>query len=127
MKGKITKTINKISNRSVEPLQLIHTNICGPFANRTVCGNKYFITFIDDFSRYCHIFLISEKSKTLKKFISFRTIVEKELGNEINTVRSNRRGEYYGRYTEAGQQKGPFALYLQKHGIQSQYTTHRTP
>jgi hypothetical protein len=83
------------------------------FANRTICGNRYFITFIDDFSRYCHIFLISEKSQALAKFIIFRTAVEKELGKEIKAVRSDRGGEYYGRYTEAGQQKGPFALYLE--------------
>ena len=127
VKGKITKTRNKISTRSTEPLQLIHTDICGPFANRTICGNRYFITFIDDFSRYCHLFLISEKSQALEKFVIFRTAVEKELGKEIKAVRSDRGGEYYGRYTEAGQQKGSFALYLEKHGIQSQYTTPGTP
>lgn len=112
VKGKLTKSRNKESNRSTEPLQLIHTDICGPFANRTICGNKNFITFIDDFSRYFHIFLISEKSQALEKFIIFRTAAEKELGKEIKVVRSDRGGEYYGRYTEAGQQKGLFALYL---------------
>ena len=36
-------------------------------------------------------------------------------------------GEYFGRYTESGQHKGPFALYLQENGIQAQYTTPGTP
>ncbi|KAI5314255.1 hypothetical protein L3X38_043431 [Prunus dulcis] len=42
-------------------------------------------------------------------------------------TRSDRGGEYFGRYTEAGQQKGPFAIYLQESGIVAQYTTPGTP
>lgn len=42
-------------------------------------------------------------------------------------MRSDRGGEYFGKYTEAGQQKGPFALYLQDHGIMAQYTTPYNP
>lgn len=42
-------------------------------------------------------------------------------------VRSNRGGQYFGRYTEAGQQKGHFAIYLEQQGTVAQYTTLRTP
>lgn len=92
-----------------------------------MCVNIYFITFIDDYTRFCHIFLLSEKSQALDKFKIFRAEAEKELGKEIKSVRSDRGGEYYGRYTETGQQKGPFALYSENHGIQAQYTTPGTP
>ncbi|KAL6315561.1 hypothetical protein AAG906_000865 [Vitis piasezkii] len=37
-------------------------------------------------------------------------------------VRTDRGGEYYGRYTEDGQTPGPFAKFLQEHGIVAQYT-----
>ena len=37
-------------------------------------------------------------------------------------MRSNRGGEYYGRYTKNGQALGPFARFLQEHGIVAQYT-----
>ena len=42
---------------------------------------------------------------------------------EVNKdSRSNRGGEYYGRYTENGQAPCPFARFLQKHEIVAQYT-----
>ena len=37
-------------------------------------------------------------------------------------MRLDRGGEYYGRYTEDGQAPGPFAKFLQEHGIIAQYT-----
>ena len=37
-------------------------------------------------------------------------------------MKSNRDGEYYGRYTENGQALGPFTRFLQEHGIVAQYT-----
>jgi transposase InsO family protein len=42
-------------------------------------------------------------------------------------MRSDRGGEYYGRYTELGQHLGPFARFLQEHGIVAQYTMSGTP
>ena len=127
VKGKFTKQPKKGATRSTGLLQLIHTDICGPFAPKTICGNRYYITFIDDYSRYCYVYLISEKSQALEKFKIFKLEAEKELNAVIKCVRSDRGGEYYGRYTEAGQRKGPFALFLEQNGIVAQYTTPGTP
>ena len=33
------------------PLEFVHTNVCGPMNISSIGGNKYFLTFIDDFSR----------------------------------------------------------------------------
>ena len=57
-KGKLTNCRKKRALRSQNLLELIHTDICGPFKHKTICGNFYFITFIDDFlgtviSIYC--------------------------------------------------------------------------
>ena len=46
---------------------------------------------------------------------------------QIKIVRSDRGGEYYGRYTEDGQAPRPFAKFLQEHGIVSQYTMPNSP
>jgi len=37
--------------RAEAPLQLVHTDICGPLDPVSLGGNRYFIIFIDDFSR----------------------------------------------------------------------------
>jgi hypothetical protein len=61
IKGKQTKHIKKGATRSGELLEIVHTDICGPFDSLSFGKEKYFITFIDDFSRYCYIYLLHEK------------------------------------------------------------------
>lgn len=58
-KGKLTNTRKLVSTRSQKLLEIIHTDVCGPFPIKTICGNRYFVTFIDDFSRYYYFYLIS--------------------------------------------------------------------
>ena len=60
-------------------------------------GYKYFITFIDDFSRYGYISLIHEKSKALDMLKKKNYKTETELKME-KIVRSRRGGEFYDRY-----------------------------
>ena len=53
--------------------------------------------------------------------------VERQLYRKVKVVRSDRGGEYYGRYNETGQCPGPFAKFLEKRGICAQYTMPGTP
>jgi hypothetical protein len=102
---------------------LIHTDICGSFPTAAWNGQRYFITFIDDYSRYGYLYLIHEKSQSLDVFKSFKAEVENQLGAKIKAVKSDRGGEYYGRYDGSGEQRpGPFAKYLEECGIVPQYT-----
>ena len=126
VKGKLTKTKRKGATRSQNLLEIVHTDISGPYST-TLCGKKYFITFIDDFSRYGYVYLIKEKTDTLEMFKVFWTEVEKQLGKFIKIVRSDRGGEYYGKYGDAGQQKGLSARYLQDNGIVGRYTMPGSP
>ena len=80
IKGKQTKDINKHkTTRRLELLELIHTDICGYFP--TLCYNvqKYFITFIDNFTRYGYIYLLYEESESLKAFEIYKDEIEKQL------------------------------------------------
>ncbi|KAK7341990.1 hypothetical protein VNO80_24931 [Phaseolus coccineus] len=86
-------------------------------------GQRYFITFIDDYSRYGYLYLIHEKFQSLDVFKSFKAEVELQLGKKIKAVKSNHGGEYYGRYNGSREQRlGPFALFLNECGIVPQYT-----
>ena len=113
---KMTKIRKKTTVRSSDLLEVIHTDISGPYTT-TLCRNFYFITFIDDYSRYGCLYWIKEKAESLDKFQIFRTEVEKQLGKVIKVVRSDQGGEYYGKHGDAGQLKGPFAKYLEDSGI----------
>ena len=126
VKGKLTKTKKKGATRSQNLLEIVHTDISGP-SSSTLCDNKYFITFIDDFSQYGYVFFIKEKSNALEMFKVFRFEVEKQLGKVIKIVRSYKGGEYYGKHGDSGQQKGPFAWNLQDNSIVAQYTMTGSP
>jgi hypothetical protein len=98
------------ANRMMDVLELIHTDICGPFSTATRNDHVYFISFIDDYSRYGYIYLIKEKTQALDTFKSFKSEVELQLNKRIKDVRSNHGGEYYDRSDGSGEQRpGPFA------------------
>lgn len=127
IKRKQTKHTKKGATRSNELLEIIHTDICGPLNIPCLSGEKYFITFIDNFSRYGYVYLIHEKSQAVDILEVYITEVERQLDRKVKIVRSDRGGEYYGKYDESGQNPGPFAKFLEKKGICAQYTMPGTP
>ena len=85
-------------------------------------GKKYFIAFSDDYSRYMYVHLLHNKYEALDAFKVFEAEVENQCRKQIQIVRFERGGEYYGRHTENGQKPGPFVKFLQEHGIVAQHT-----
>ena len=58
-------------------LELVYTDVCEPINIRARGGYKYFITFIDDHSRYRYVYLMQHKSEDFEKFKELRDEVEK--------------------------------------------------
>ena len=77
------------SERASDLLGLIHTDVCGPISSIARRGYQYFITFIDDFSRYGDIYLMRHKSESFEKFKLFKNEVQNQLGKNIKTLRSD--------------------------------------
>ena len=71
--------------------------------------------------------MLHNKDEALNVFKAFKIEVEKQYDKQIKTVKTNRYGEYYGRCIEDGQAPGPFAKFLQEHGIVAQYTMYGSP
>jgi hypothetical protein len=123
IKEKYTKQVKKGEvKRSVWVLEIIHTDICGPFPIKYVDGFDSFITFTDDFLRYSYICPIKERSEVLDKFKIFKAEVENQHNVKIKLVRSDRGGEYYGRHTPYDQVPGAFVRFLQENDIVAQYS-----
>ena len=80
-KGKQTKNKRLGANRTSEVLELIHTNICGPFPKAFGNGQQYFISLIDNYSTYEYLYLIKEKSQSLDMFKDFKAKVENKQKN----------------------------------------------
>jgi hypothetical protein len=64
-------------------LELVHTDVCGPIKAASLGGSKYFVTFIDDYSRMTTVYPIRAKSDVVDKFRQYRAAVEKQLGLSI--------------------------------------------
>jgi hypothetical protein len=90
---KIAKTsLNEKSERSKELLSLIYTNVCRPMIIHVIRGYTYFITFIDDHSRYTYVYLLKHKSESFERFKEFINKIEKETENSIKIIWSDRDG-----------------------------------
>ena len=57
--------------RANDLLEIIHADVCGPMSIEARGGYRYFLTFIDDLSRYGHIYLMKHKSETFEKSKEF--------------------------------------------------------
>ena len=83
--GKATRLPFGIAKRACFPLKLIHSDICGPMNVRARHGAQYFITFIDDFTRFGHVYLISLRSEALDCFKTYSTLVKIQLNTKIKS------------------------------------------
>nr|GEX44178.1 hypothetical protein [Tanacetum cinerariifolium] len=94
-------------------LGLTHTDVCGPFRIVSRQGASYFVTFTDDFSRYCYVYLLKHKHEVFQTFKVFQKKVENQPGKTIKSLRSNRGGEYISQ---------EFLDHLKEHGIIAHHT-----
>ena len=93
IKGKLIAKVRNVKvDKCTELLRVIHIDIYGSFTPPAMGSHKYFITFIDDYSRYCFIKLIREKSDSLEAFKAFKAKVELQQGKKINVVHFDRGG-----------------------------------
>ena len=104
--------------RSTRKLQLVHTAICGPMQTQSIGGAKYFVTFIDNYSRCCAVYFMKHKSKVLDKFKEFEVTTTNDAGRAIGTLRTDNGGEYLSH---------AFQNYLKEKGIRHKLTVPHTP
>ena len=86
-----------VSKESAKVLELVHSDVCGPIRPTTLGGNRYFVTFLDDFSRRSWVYLLKEKREVFYKFQEFKAKVEAQSKEKVLTLRSDNGGEYIGK------------------------------
>lgn len=118
-RGKQTKVSFKTKEYSTtRPLELVHTNLCGPTRTRALNGERYFMLLKDDFSRMTWVTFLQDKSQAFERFKVFNKMVEKKSGYKLKCLRSDHGGEFTS---------NEFEDYCEKHGIKRQYSSPRTP
>jgi transposase InsO family protein len=82
-------------------LEVVYSDVCGPIQVESIGGNRYFVSFIDDFSRKLWVYLIKKKSDVLDVFIKFKSMVERQSGHKIKVLRTDGGGEYVSKDFDA--------------------------
>ena len=59
----------RVNKRASAPFELVHSDVWGPCPGLSLNGFKYFVTFVDDFSRITWLYLMKSRSKLF--FFSF--------------------------------------------------------
>ena len=85
------------ATRDASTLDLIHNDVAGPIPTNSINGCRYFLTFIDDCSRYCWIYFMKQKLEVFKIFKSFKSMIENSFNKKIKSIRSDGGGEYVKR------------------------------
>ena len=112
------QSFKSVQERSNELLSLIHSDLCDFKAIPSRGGKNYFITFIDDCSKYCYVYLLHSKDEALNSFKTYKAKVENQLEKKIKVIRSDRGGEY---------ESAAFSDFCAQYGIVHQTTAPYTP
>jgi histone deacetylase 1/2 len=78
---------------STAPLQQIFSDVWGR-APTSVGRHNYYVSFIDDFSKFTWIYLIKKKSDVFDVFHNFMNLVERKFNKKIVTMQTDWRGEH---------------------------------
>jgi hypothetical protein len=81
--------------RNLAPLDLIHSDLCEMNKILTKGRKQYFITFIDDSTIFCYVYLLKSKDEALHYFKAYKVEVENQLERKIKWLRSDCGGEYF--------------------------------
>jgi Reverse transcriptase (RNA-dependent DNA polymerase)/gag-polypeptide of LTR copia-type/Integrase core domain/GAG-pre-integrase domain/Zinc knuckle len=103
---------------SKEILDLVHSDLIGPISPATFSGSKFVLTFLDDKSGYCWVYLLQQKGDTFSTFLEWKAMVERTTEKKIKTLRSDNGGEYINH---------KFNEFCRKEGIVHQTTIPYTP
>ena len=96
IKGKAHRTAMPqiATHRAKKPGELVHSDVCGPMSIPSLGGARYFVTFIDDYSRYVVVRLMKSKAEVMQHFMEYQTWVSNFTNNRMKMFRSDNGGEY---------------------------------
>ena len=96
-----------IDTTTIQPLELLHADLWGPAPLLSSQGYHYYLSILDDFTRFTWIFPLVTKSQALQTFIEFQHMIEKCLSRKIKCLQTDWGGEFR-----------QFLPYLAEQGIQ---------
>src|SRR5437588_218794 len=96
----MTRIPFKAANQaSTAPLELVHSDLCGPIQQKSISGCRYFMLFVDDFTKFTMVYFLKSKNEAATHFENYKAAVEKlhcgsEKGYQVKAIRTDGGGEY---------------------------------
>lgn len=118
LKGKFTKLPFTQSEKPENPLDVIVSDLCGPFNTQSINGSKYFMTFVDVCTDFTTVYFLKHKSEATGLVKSFIEFIKTQIASKPKIFRSDGGGEYWNKDLEE---------YLKSEGIIFQRTVPHTP
>lgn len=106
------------STRMAEPLDLVHSNVCGKMNVKPCGGAEYFLTFIDDKTRFVWVYFLHTKDQVFEKFCKWKSMVEKSSGKKLKVIRTDNGEEFTSKEFEA---------FLAKEGVRHKLIIPKNP
>lgn len=79
---------------TTKPLQLIHTDVCGPISPATWDKRNYFVTFIDDFTHHVETYPIKTKDEVTKILMEYVRKVQAKWNMKVVSIRCDNGREF---------------------------------
>lgn len=99
--------------RAKKSLRVVHSDVCGPLETPSLGGNRYFVTFVDEYTRKIWLYLIKERNEVFSVFVKFCALAERQSGNSFRIFRTDGGGEYTSK---------EFANFCEGNGIEHEIT-----
>ena len=80
--------------KTCRPLQLVHSDLCGPLPCKSMSRARYILMFTDDYTRFTWVYFLRTKAEALSKFKQFKLLVENRWQFKIAGLCTDRGGEY---------------------------------
>jgi hypothetical protein len=106
------------SEKSSGLLDYIHSDVFGPVDVPSLSNSRYYVSFIDDYSRRTFVYFLKKKSEVFSRFKEFKSLVENQTGRKIKCLRTDNGGEFCN---------ADFDKFCVDHGIKRHKTTPYTP
>ena len=96
----------------------IHSDLWGPAPVKSINHKEYYVSFMDNHSRYTNIYFLHMKDETFYSYRTYKAWLSTQQNAKIKCLRSDRGGEYLS---------DKFSAYLKSAGTIRKLTVHDTP